>query len=151
MKFSDIIAAVAVLLIIVLIIVPLNAVLLDFLLVLNISVALMVLLMAIFTKEALEFSVFPPDAADSDPLPARAQHFLHSSDPRQRRRSGSGDQDIRRICHRREYRRRSDHLYHHCPDPVHCYHKGIGNGYPKSRRGSPWTPCPASKWRLTRI
>jgi len=60
MKFSDVLAAIGILLIIVLIIVPLNAMLLDFLLVINISVALMVLLMAIFTKEALEFSVFPP-------------------------------------------------------------------------------------------
>lgn len=60
MKFTDVIAAIGILIVISLIIVPLNALLLDFFLIVNISVALMVLLMAIFTKEALEFSVFPP-------------------------------------------------------------------------------------------
>lgn len=60
MKFSDIIVAAGILLIIILIIVPLSPFLLDFFLLINISISVMVLLMAIFTKEALEFSVFPP-------------------------------------------------------------------------------------------
>ncbi len=60
MKYTDIIVAAGILIIIALIIVPLNAMLLDFFLIINLSIALMVLLMAIFTKEALEFSVFPP-------------------------------------------------------------------------------------------
>ncbi len=60
MKFSDLIVAAGIFIILVLIIIPLNPLLLDFFLVINISIAIMVLLMAIFTKEALEFSAFPP-------------------------------------------------------------------------------------------
>ena len=60
MKPIDILIAAAVFVIIILIIVPLSPVLLDFFLIINISLSVMVLLMTLFTKEALEFSVFPP-------------------------------------------------------------------------------------------
>ena len=60
MKFSDISIAVVVLFVILLIIVPLSPVLLDVLLVLNIMTSVLVLLMTLYTKEPLQFSVFPP-------------------------------------------------------------------------------------------
>ncbi|MEA4889097.1 MAG: flagellar biosynthesis protein FlhA [Clostridiaceae bacterium] len=59
-KFSDILIAGVVFLIIILIIVPLNTHLLDFFLVINITLSVIVLLVSLFTKEALDFSVFPP-------------------------------------------------------------------------------------------
>lgn len=60
MKFADIFIAGAVFTIIILIIVPLSPIFLDFLLVINISMSVTVLLLSLFTKEALDFSVFPP-------------------------------------------------------------------------------------------
>ena len=59
MKATDLLIAVAVFIIIILIIVPLSPVLLDFLLIISLSISVMVLMMSLFTKEALEFSVFP--------------------------------------------------------------------------------------------
>ncbi len=60
MKFADILIAGVVFTIIILIIVPLSPIILDFLLVVNISLSVTVLLLSLFTKEALDFSVFPP-------------------------------------------------------------------------------------------
>lgn len=60
MKFADILIAGVVFVIIILIIVPLSPVILDFLLVVNITLSVTVLLLSLFTKEALDFSVFPP-------------------------------------------------------------------------------------------
>ncbi|MHB1313908.1 MAG: flagellar biosynthesis protein FlhA [Christensenellales bacterium] len=51
--------AVMVLIIVVLIIVPLSTGLLDIMLIVNISLSLMILLIALYTKDTLEFSTFP--------------------------------------------------------------------------------------------
>ncbi len=59
MKRSDIFVASAVLMIIVLIIVPLSPELLDVLLIISISLSLLVLLMALYARDILEFSTFP--------------------------------------------------------------------------------------------
>ena len=59
MKLTDIIVAIALLLVIVLIIVPLPALALDIMLIINITLSVTVLLMTLYIKEALEFSVFP--------------------------------------------------------------------------------------------
>ncbi len=59
MKFSDILISILVLLTIVLIIIPLPAAALDVMLILNITMSLTVLLLTLYIKEALEFSVFP--------------------------------------------------------------------------------------------
>jgi flagellar biosynthesis protein FlhA len=60
MKFSDISISVIILVVILLIILPLTPVLLDIFLIINILASILILLMTIYTKEALEFSVFPP-------------------------------------------------------------------------------------------
>ncbi len=60
MKYTDILIAGVVFLIIILIVVPLNTHLLDFFLVINITLSVIVLLVSLFTKEALDFSIFPP-------------------------------------------------------------------------------------------
>lgn len=60
MKFSDISISVVILFVIMLIILPLTPALLDILLVINIMISILILLMTIYTKEPLDFSVFPP-------------------------------------------------------------------------------------------
>lgn len=59
MRFSDIIVALLVVTIIVLMIVPVPLGLLDFFLALNISLSMTILILSMFVKEPLEFSVFP--------------------------------------------------------------------------------------------
>ena len=58
-KAADLIFAVTVIAIIVVMIVPLPTFLMDALLIINIAVALMILLLALFIEDPLEFSVFP--------------------------------------------------------------------------------------------
>lgn len=58
-KYSDILVAGLVVLILVMMVVPLPAFLLDALLVFNITCSLVILLLTMYTKEALEFSSFP--------------------------------------------------------------------------------------------
>lgn len=59
MKFSDIFISIFVIGIILLIIIPVRLGVLDFLLSLNIAFSLLILLIAIFIKESLDFAVFP--------------------------------------------------------------------------------------------
>ncbi|MGB3368248.1 MAG: flagellar biosynthesis protein FlhA [Acidaminobacteraceae bacterium] len=59
MKHSDTIVALGIIGIILLIIIPVPLVFLDFFLSINISLALLILLISVFNTEALEFSVFP--------------------------------------------------------------------------------------------
>ncbi len=59
MKFGDILVALLVIGIILLMIIPVNLGLLDFFLSINIALAMLILLIAMFNTEALEFSVFP--------------------------------------------------------------------------------------------
>lgn len=58
-KYSDIIVAMAIITIVVMMIIPLPTILLDLLLCLNITMALIVVMVAVYNVEALDFSVFP--------------------------------------------------------------------------------------------
>ncbi|MEF2965196.1 flagellar biosynthesis protein FlhA [Paenibacillus sp. M1] len=58
-KFKDLFILVGIIGIVLIMIVPIPTLLLDILLVINISLALMILLVAMNTKEALQFSIFP--------------------------------------------------------------------------------------------
>lgn len=58
-KFRDLFILIGVIGIVLLMIVPIPTLLLDILLIINISIALMILLVAMNTKEALQFSIFP--------------------------------------------------------------------------------------------
>lgn len=58
-KSTDIIVAVAIILIVLMIIIPLKTWMLDILLAFNLSFSLIVLLLTMFTTEVLEFSIFP--------------------------------------------------------------------------------------------
>ncbi|MDP4153146.1 MAG: flagellar biosynthesis protein FlhA [Bacillota bacterium] len=60
MKLMDVLISAVVLLIILLIIIPLSAGVLDVMLVINITTSVMILLVTLYSKEALQFSVFPP-------------------------------------------------------------------------------------------
>lgn len=59
MRLSDTVVAISVIVIIMLIIIPVPLGFLDFFLALNISLALTILVLSMFVKEPLEFSVFP--------------------------------------------------------------------------------------------
>ena len=59
MKFRDIGVLAAVIMIVAMLIIPLPTWLLSFLIIMNIALAILVLLIAMNMKEALEFSIFP--------------------------------------------------------------------------------------------
>lgn len=59
MKLKDLSVLIAVIMIVVMMVIPLPTLLLDFLLIVNIALALTILLVAMNTKEPLEFSIFP--------------------------------------------------------------------------------------------
>lgn len=59
MKYGEISLAVIVICVVMLIIIPLSPAMLDFLLVVNIALSLVILLTSLYTKEPLEFSAFP--------------------------------------------------------------------------------------------
>jgi len=59
MKKSDFSVLILVILIVAMMIIPLPTILLDFLLIINISISLLILLVAMNTKEPLDFSIFP--------------------------------------------------------------------------------------------
>lgn len=58
-KYSDVIIAITLVMIVIMMIIPLPTVLLDFLICLNITIALIVIMSAIYNEEALDLSVFP--------------------------------------------------------------------------------------------
>ena len=58
-KYSDVIVAVGIVTIVVMMIIPLPTLLLDLLLCMNITLALVVVMAAIYNVEALDLSVFP--------------------------------------------------------------------------------------------
>jgi len=59
MKLKDLVVLVGIIGIVLMMVVPVPIPLLDFLLIINISVALMIILVGMNTKEALQFSIFP--------------------------------------------------------------------------------------------
>lgn len=59
MKFTDVFIAVGIISIVILMIIPLHPILLDILLVFNITCALVIMLVSMYNKEPLDFSVFP--------------------------------------------------------------------------------------------
>jgi flagellar biosynthesis protein FlhA len=58
-KYSDIIVALAIITIVIMMIIPLPTILLDLLLCVNITLALVIIMVAIYNVEPLDFSVFP--------------------------------------------------------------------------------------------
>lgn len=59
MKLSDILVALGIIGIVLIIIIPIDTIVLDFLLSLNIALSLLVLLLSMYTKDSLKISVFP--------------------------------------------------------------------------------------------
>jgi len=60
MKFGDVVISVVILVVVFLIIIPLSPAILDVLIIINIAASLVIILTTLYTKEPLEFSVFPP-------------------------------------------------------------------------------------------
>ena len=59
MKIGDIVVSVGIIFMILMIIIPMPEFLVDIMLSMNISLSLLILLIAMFNREALDFSVFP--------------------------------------------------------------------------------------------
>ena len=59
MKHADLAVAIGVVMVVVMMVLPLPPVLLDLLITLNIAIALTIVLLSLYTQDALEFSVFP--------------------------------------------------------------------------------------------
>lgn len=59
MKLGNVLVALAVIFIVLIIIIPINTKLLDFLLILNISFSLLILLLSMYAEDALKITVFP--------------------------------------------------------------------------------------------
>lgn len=58
-RYTDVLVAVAVVLVVAMLVIPVPKVMLDILLVVNLTISLMILLVAVYNQEALQFSVFP--------------------------------------------------------------------------------------------
>ena len=80
MRHSDILVALAVITIVVMMIIPLPPVILDIFLALNITLALIVVMVAIYNVEPLQFSVFPSLLLITTPLRLPiSKHLLRQS------------------------------------------------------------------------
>ena len=75
-KYIEIIIAFGVIAIIGIIIIPIPSAFLDFLLVCNISLGVIILLLTLFTKNVLEFSTFPTLLLVATMLPALLQETI---------------------------------------------------------------------------
>ena len=70
---SELMTVIGVVAILVVMIIPLPSILLDFLLALNITVAITILLIAMYTLKPLDFYIFPPVTSCDDPFQAVSQ------------------------------------------------------------------------------
>ena len=78
MKVRDLAVVIAVIMIVVMLIIPLPTWLLSFLLLINISLALSVLLISMNIKEPLQFSVFPNSPVIINVISIRIECFYNS-------------------------------------------------------------------------
>ena len=85
-KRGDIALAIGVMTILVVLILPLPAILLDLFLAISIILSVLILMTALFIHAPLEFSAFPDRAAHRHDAAALAQPRLHAPDPGARAR-----------------------------------------------------------------
>ena len=148
-KFSDIFIAVAILVIILLIIMPLAPFLLDVLLIVNISASILIMLVTLYSKSAMQFSTFPSVLL----IVTLFRLSLNISSTRLILGNGG---DAGHVIETFGSFVIGDNLvvglvlfpYYHY-HPVHRHHQGFrtrGRGWGAR---SPSTPCPASRWRST--
>ncbi|GIW10994.1 MAG: hypothetical protein KatS3mg061_2051 [Dehalococcoidia bacterium] len=102
---SDVVLAVAVVFIVAMLIIPLPELLLDLLIILNIATALTILLVAMYTQEPLQFSVFPSVLLVATLFRLGAEHFGDAPDPAPRR-GRAGDRGVRLLRRRWQLHRR---------------------------------------------
>ena len=80
---SDLAVAVSAVAVVLMIIIPVPSVLLDALLAFNLTAAILILLIVLFTKKATEFSIFPTMLLVYDGLRPRPQHLDDAAHPRE--------------------------------------------------------------------
>ena len=146
-RFSDVLLALGVVTIVIMMIIPLPAFLLDLLLALNITLALVIVMISIYNVEPLQFFGLPFVTACYDAIPPCAERILDPADSFAGlcRRSDSG---IRHLCRRGA-----------TPWSVLSYSSSSflsssllspagPNAWLRWRPGSHSMPCPENRWRL---
>ena len=131
-----------------LLVLPVPPFLLDILLALNIGMSLLVLLAIIYVKDPPEFSGFPTVLLTLTLF----RLALNISSTRLILVNGyAGDiiDSFGHYRHRRQLHRRRRGLPHPGRDQFRGHHQGRRAASPRWPRASPWTPCPASRWRST--
>ncbi len=86
LRHTDLLAAVAVVMVVTMLVVPLPAMLLDLLITLNISAALTIVVATMYLNKALDFASFPSLLLLDDDVPPGDQRVGHAPDPHHRRR-----------------------------------------------------------------
>ena len=101
--------AVGVIGVIMMMILPVPAFLLDLALVTSIALSLTILIVSLYVKEVLDFSAFPSVLLFADAVPPGAQRRLDALDSPARRRGrvggGPRDRSVRPVRRRRQLRR----------------------------------------------
>ncbi len=119
---TDLLAAVSVVLVVTMLVVPLPPMLLDLLITLNISAALTIVVGDDVPRRGARLRVVPEPAAADDDVPPGDQRLGDAPDPHHRRRRPRR-QGVRRIRRRRQRGRRPRHLPDPDRDPVRRRHQ----------------------------
>ena len=145
---SNVLSAVAVLVILGLMVVPVPPVLLDLMLTFSIAFAVTVLLVALYLKEPLQFSSFPSLLL----ILTLLRLSLNVASTRLILSTGAAGQVIESFG---DFVVGGNYVIgvivfvdpgdHQLPG----HHQGLRRASPRWRPASPWTPCPASRWPST--
>ena len=93
-KFLYSAVSLAVVAIVLLLIIPLSPFLMDVMIILNISLAMIILLISMNIKEALEFSIFPSLLLVNDPVSFGSQCLFHKKHSHQSGTVRTGDSGL---------------------------------------------------------
>ena len=113
-RIFDNIIALFVVVIVLFLVIPLPVQLLDFLLIINIGLSIMILMITMNITEALEFSIFPSIGVE---------RLYHPTNFEQRRQRRFGYFEFRSADYRRQPGDWFYHLYHHRVGAVYRYHQ----------------------------
>ncbi len=146
----DMMMGVGVVAVLLVMIIPLPAFILDILLSLSITCSLVILLTSTYITKPLEFSTFPSMLAGHHPVPALPERGLHPSDPpaRQRGRRGrrAGDQDPSASSWWAAISWWASSSSSSWSSSISWSSPRAPAESPKWRHASPWMPCRASRW-----
>ena len=153
LKRGDLGLAFAVMFILVVLILPMPAIMLDFLLAISITFSVLVMMTALFIKTPLEFSSFPTILLIATmmrlALNLASTRLILSEGPHRHRRRRRGHRGLRRLRDGRQPRHRADRLRDPRDRELRRHHQGVGPHRGGRGRASRSIRCPASRWRST--